>query len=529
MDLIPYSKESSKTLIVRQSRIVSLLHCQEFSAYNDYANYLLQRYPNDRDLRTLLSLYDVEKKIILKERRSAWQDLPAIEQSLRHPELSQRQTLTAFFLTTKGKLLSLDSEKESALGQYEQALHESLLGPSRCLETPYLLHMSSYVRCHVPDDVTGSIRIPSESTLRNMECSWHRAYMQDMDMKDILEEDGSSRDISKLNFFPSWKGVHYLCVILRSCASGGFLFFDDMPCPLGNLKKAYRLIKLLEQDRGSMSLRTRIGLCMYKCDYNLRIAGRNTHGSDLWFNAMSRANRHIKKAKALCKNYRSPNYEMRCELRLHYINQKLSGQDKVNWLDTENLSPLTRSCVSNVLEKTAGLGVSVTGYEKPYGNADVGKKSQDRDLTGAIISNEALYKTNLGQYICATASTGEADTQFSESTYPGYCRAEDVHVVSSEAIGTVGLELPTPGYIPGTLDRPGIVTRDPDITQLKARMDHTDGIVLCEQAGNQQSGTDFVSCGTESWQHVHVDSWSGKIPAKWNTDQTKVKERDIRD
>ncbi len=402
VDLIPSTKERDKTFIARQARIVVLLHRQRFSAYNEYANSLLQRHPKDRDLRILLSLYEIEKKIIEEGGQiSTLQRLSDVEKELRHPQLAHRHVLTALFLTTKGKILSLNKPKGTALAYYQQALQESLSGTPCCLETPYLLHMSSSVKIHIPNEA-GRIGIPSGTLWKEVECQWHRAYTQDAEMRDILDED-SLRDGHSLNFFfPFWKGVHYLCALLRSCPLGGFIFFDCMPCPPESLFKARRLIQWIRINRAYMTLRTRIFFFLYKCDYKLRCAERYTKGSSMWSKVLLRAKTEMQKARDLamvCTAY-ARNYDLACELRLHYIDQKLSGHGTVDWVDTQRVSPRLLPFVNEVFAK---IGISFSTYRKQRGHGNISQIPITENKSGA--SNEDSDRTELKKWTINSTPT----------------------------------------------------------------------------------------------------------------------------
>ncbi len=364
VDLIPRNKENSKTFLLRQSRIIFFLHHLEISTYHDYVSYLLQKHPYDPDLQILLSLYETERKMLLKEREEAWQGLSPIEEALRQPELSHREILTAFFLTTKGKLLAKNSQKGVAIVHYDQALQNCRQGPTLCLENTYLLHMLASAMLHAPNE-SGKVDVPSECTWRRVESMWYGASMQDFAMKDILDEDSWKQGCSG-NFFHIWKGIHYLCCLIRSCPLGGFLFLDQMSCPRQNLCKAHALIKRLKQDIGVMTLRTKVLFSLFRCYYELRKANLWEAGSEAWVDSLLTAKRRIKNTRDLvkiCPTYNAT-YEILCELRLYYTNQKLAGQEGIDWRKGEDLSPQACSFVMQVLGNHT-LSPSLTGLAAP--------------------------------------------------------------------------------------------------------------------------------------------------------------------
>ncbi len=350
VDVSPGVKEREKSFIQRQTRIIILLHHQDFVAYNCYVNSLLQKHPRDPDLRILVALYEAEGKVIKKDHVRATRCLAGIEEQLRQDSLSHRLALTASYLTTKGKVLELVASKNEALSTYEEALQVSLQGQSRCHETPYLLHLCGYSKAHCRNS-EGAVQLPSERTWSLIENMKRRACDQHAALKDVMAEDHVA-DGRSINFFFTWKPVEYLCTLVRSCLVVGFIFFDQMPCPVTNLPKARALIQNLLEESRFMTPRTRILFRLFRCDYQLRIAGSQEPRSVSWLEAMLRAKKHVQSARELaryCQAY--PHiHRAACELRAFYIQQKLDGVEKIDWETSEALSCGTRDWISRILQ-----------------------------------------------------------------------------------------------------------------------------------------------------------------------------------
>ena len=389
VDVLPGVKESKKSFIQCQTRIIILLHYQDFVAYNHYVNRLLQKHPSDPDFRILAAVYEAESKVIQKHHAAATRCLAGIEKNLRQDSLSHRMALTASYLTTKGKLLELEGNKKEALSIYEEALEVSLLGQSRCHETPYLLFCCGYRKAHGRDS-NGTIELPSERTWSLIENMKRRACEQHAALKDIMAEDHAAGGRS-INFFFTWKPVEYVCTLLRSCLLVGFIFFDQMTCPVSNLPKAHALIKKLQKDSGFMTPRTRILFRLFRCDYQLRIAEYyESRSLSAWQKAILRAKKHVEAARELtrfCQAY-PHSHEVACELRFFYIQQKLCRAENMDWATNLILSSRTRDWVSRILRNSV---VKKTPSCEAFPTPD---HSVESSLSDPSLSPDGYYDRN---------------------------------------------------------------------------------------------------------------------------------------